>query len=68
MVLPDISHVLHLVLVPVPNDIDVRATAKCYPFASFAQLSNQTRHICGFYEKNTPKSYTCGSKDFLTTF
>jgi hypothetical protein len=37
MVLPDISRVLHLVLVPVPNCINVRATVRRYTFASFAQ-------------------------------
>jgi len=68
MVLSGVSSILHLVLVLVPSDIDVRSTARRYPFPSFAHISNQTRHLCGFYESDTLRLYPCGSKDFLTTF
>jgi hypothetical protein len=68
MVLPDVSRGFNLVLVLVPNDIDVRVTVRRCLFASFSQTSNQIRHLCGFYEHDTPKLYPCGSKDFLTTF
>ena len=69
MVLPGVPRVLHLVVVPIPNYLNVRATARRRTSAQFTYNPNKTRHTCGFYEKDAlHRLYDCGTKDFLTIF
>ena len=69
MVLPNISRLFNLVLVLVPNNINVRSTVRLDAFASFTHAPNENRYLCDFYEKDAGHAlYPCGPKDFLTTF